>query len=188
VASARASHGATAVAVAVGLHAGLLWLLPGAEPHASGLRSPAAITLVAVKSPSMPPADSPGVHADDVVAAVPAPVPAVAHAARQRAGRPSPSASAAAPAPVDLTAQPRSAPDIAALQGLPFSGLPMRLRLTIDSTGRVVDVAVLHSLDDKVVNEAVQRMFLATAFVPARRGGVDVASVEDIELSLDDVR
>jgi len=170
--------------VAVGLHAGLLWLLPGAEPHASGLRSPAAITLVAVTSPSIPPADSPGVHADDVVA----PVPAVAHAARQRAGRPSPSASAAAPAPVDLTAQPRSAPDIAALQGLPFSGLPMRLRLTIDSTGRVVDVAVLHSLDDKVVNEAVQRMFLATAFVPARRGGVDVASVEDIELSLDDVR
>jgi len=87
-----------------------------------------------------------------------------------------------------VTAQPRSAPDIAALQGLPFSGLPMRVRLTIDSTGRVVDVAVLRSLDDTIVNEAVQRMFLATAFVPARRGGVDVASVEDIELSLDDLR
>jgi TonB family protein len=86
-----------------------------------------------------------------------------------------------------VSAQPRSAPDIAVLQGLPFSGLPMRVRLTIDSTGRVVDVALLRSLDDPIVNEAVQRMFLATAFVPARRAGIDVASVEDIELSLDDV-
>jgi len=177
VAPARAWHGATAVAVAVGLHAGLMWLLPVGAPPASGLRSPAAITLVAVNPPAMPPP-----------ALVPAPATAPAHAARQRASRPSPGASAAGPAPVDVSALPRSAPDIAALQGLPFSGLPMRVRLTIDSTGRVVDVAVLHSLDDTIVNKAVQRMFLATAFVPARRGGVDVASVEEIELSLDDLR
>jgi len=171
VAPARAWHGATAVAVAVGLHAGLLWLLPGGVPPANGLRSPAAITLVAVNSPSMPAADS-SRHA----------------AVRQRASKPSSSAPAAASAPVDVIAQPRSAPDIGALQGLPFSGLPMRVRLTIDRTGRVVDVAVLRSLDHTIVNEAVQRMFLATAFVPARRGGADVASVQDIELSLDDLR
>ena len=90
--------------------------------------------------------------------------------------------------PRSIAAQPRSAPDIATLQGLPFSGLPMRIRLTIDSAGRVVDVVMLRSMDDAAVNEAVRRMFLATGFVPARRAGVDVASVQDIDISLDDLR
>ena len=42
--------------------------------------------------------------------------------------------------------------------------------------------------DEHSINEAVRRMFLATGFVPARRAGVDVASVQDIDISLDDLR
>jgi len=115
-------------------------------------------------------------------------MPGAARAARAQVSKPFSTPRALGPAAVDMLAQPRSAPDIATLQGLPFSGLPMRVRLTIDCTGRVVDVTMLRSMEDAAVSEAVRRMFLATGFVPARRGGVDVASVQDIELSLDDLR
>lgn len=184
-----AAHGRTrqvaaALAVVTVLHMALLTLWPGRATHASSARGASAITLVAV--------DAPRVAADAAVPVQDAPaepVPVSGHVAQQPArktrGNPPPALSAPA---VDMAAQPRSAPDIATLQGLPFSGLPMRIRLTIDSAGRVVDVVMLRSMDDAAVNEAVRRMFLATGFVPARRAGVDVASVQDIDISLDDLR
>ena len=175
---------AAAAAAAAGLHLALLLLWPGGPvPHAGAAQSlAAAVTLVAVRPPPESTALPSPPRVDD--AATP---PVVTRGGSHRPSQPAASAAAAAP-PVDLSAQPRSAPATATLQGLPFSGLPMRVRLTIDSTGQVVDVIVLRSLDDAAVNEAVRRMFLATAFVPARRGGVDVESVQDIELSLGDLR
>jgi hypothetical protein len=88
------------------------------------------------------------------------------------------------PAEIDFPIRPRSAPDTTMIEHLPWSGLPMRLRLFVDAQGIVVDVTVLHSVDDPEVVERVRRMFLATAFVPARLNGVDVASYKDIELTV----
>lgn len=77
---------------------------------------------------------------------------------------------------------PRSAPDLEQLQGLTFSGLPIRLRLVIDAMGLVRDVIVLSSSEAPEVTEAVSQVLSHTAFVPARRDAVDVASEMDIEL------
>lgn len=77
---------------------------------------------------------------------------------------------------------PRSAPDLEQLQGLTFSGLPIRLRLLIDEVGRVRDVIVLSSTEAPEVTDAVCRVLSHTAFIPARRDGVDMATEMDIEL------
>lgn len=77
---------------------------------------------------------------------------------------------------------PRSAPNLEQLQGLTFSGLPIRLRLVIDEVGQVRDVIVLSSTEAPEVTEAVSRVLSQTAFVPARRDGVDMATEMDIEL------
>lgn len=77
---------------------------------------------------------------------------------------------------------PRSAPDLEQLQGLTFSGLPIRLRLLIDEVGQVRDVIVLSSTEAPEVTDAVRRVLSHTAFIPARRDGVDMATEMDIEL------
>lgn len=102
-----------------------------------------------------------------------------------KAQGPAISAPAPADAGVQLAPHPRSAPDLEQLQGLAFSGLPMRIRLLIDDHGRVTDVKVLETSEADNVTEAVLRVFEQTAFVPARRNGTDVASELDIDLSFD---
>lgn len=80
---------------------------------------------------------------------------------------------------------PRSAPDMTLLDGLSFTGLPVRLRLYVDALGRVVDVVVVQA--DAGDEEAVTRMkamFLATAYIPGQLHGAVVPARQDIELSL----
>jgi len=85
---------------------------------------------------------------------------------------------------LDRAAVPRSAPDVSMLEGLHFSGLPMRVRLYVDGTGKVVDVVVLQAVDDDEVLDRVRHMFLSTAFIAGRLRGEDVASYKDLELVL----
>jgi hypothetical protein len=85
---------------------------------------------------------------------------------------------------LDRAAVPRSAPDVSMLEGLHFSGLPMRLRLYVDATGKVADVVVLQAVDDDEVLDRVRHMFLSTAFIAGRLRGEDVASYKDLELVL----
>lgn len=85
---------------------------------------------------------------------------------------------------LDRAAVPRSAPDVSMLEGLHFSGLPMRLRLYVDATGKVADVVVLQATDDDEVLDRVRHMFLSTAFIAGRLRGEDVASYKDLELVL----
>lgn len=89
---------------------------------------------------------------------------------------------------LDRVAVPRSAPDESMLEGMPFSGLPIRLRLFIDRAGTVVDAVVLQSSEDEAVLEAVRRMFLSTAFIAGRFEGQDVASIMDVELTAGEPR
>ncbi|SDO86621.1 hypothetical protein SAMN05216303_102556 [Rhodoferax sp. OV413] len=86
---------------------------------------------------------------------------------------------------MDQPVLPRSEPDLKQLEGLGFTGYPIRLRLFIDSQGRVVDVAVLQaSSGDEEAAAHMKTMFLATAYVPGLLHGRVVPARLDIELSL----
>lgn len=90
------------------------------------------------------------------------------------------------PAELDLAARPRSAPDTALLEGLRWSGVPMRVRLFVDASGTVVDVVVLQSRDADDVQQRVREMFLATGFIAARANGLDVPSYKDVDIAVGD--
>jgi hypothetical protein len=82
---------------------------------------------------------------------------------------------------------PRSAPDMALLDGLSFTGLPVRLRLYVDALGHVVDVVVLQAdAGDEEAVTHMKAMFLATAYIPGQLQGAVVPARQDIELSLGD--
>lgn len=94
------------------------------------------------------------------------------------------------PAP-DLPPRPVSAPDPALLAELAserFSGLPMHLRLHIDAHGQLaaLDAVQIEPIDE-IALPALQRMFAATRFLPARRAGQDVPGVLEIALRLDEI-
>ena len=90
------------------------------------------------------------------------------------------------PAELDLAARPRSAPDTTLLEGLRWSGVPMRVRLFVDASGTVVDVVVLQSRDADDVQQRVREMFLATGFIAARANGLDVPSYKDVDIAVGD--
>jgi hypothetical protein len=90
------------------------------------------------------------------------------------------------PPELDIAARPRSAPDTTRLEGLRWSGVPMRLRLFVDASGTVVDVVVLQSRDADDVVQRVREMFLATGFIAARANGLDVASYKDVDIAVGD--
>ena len=85
---------------------------------------------------------------------------------------------------LDVPARPRSSPDLAMLSGLSWSGLPLRVRLFIDSDGLVVDTQVLQSSEAPDVIERVRQMFLATSFTAGMADGRAVPCFKDIELNV----
>ena len=85
---------------------------------------------------------------------------------------------------LDEPVRTRSAPDIAALEGLPWSGFPIHLRLFIDVQGTVVDAQVIESSETADVLERVRQMFLATAFTVGTENGKPVPCYKDIELTV----
>ncbi|MFM2056768.1 MAG: hypothetical protein RLY71_1153 [Pseudomonadota bacterium] len=88
-------------------------------------------------------------------------------------------------AALDRGALPRSAPDTRRLDDVMLSGLPLRLRICIDAFGHVTQVLPLQAHpDDAAAVTALREMFSATAYVPGRQGGVDVASYIDLDISI----
>ena len=176
------------VAIVLAVHGAVAWTVLRApasrDPTPSRrLASPVRwVRLASVRDPA---------HASRTMAAsdrggdaakprAPAPAPAPVPSARDA----EPTAAFLAPENVDVPARPRSAPDTALLEGLQWSGVPMRIRLFVDAAGTVVDVVVLRSNDADDVVRRVRQMFLATGFNAARADGRDVPSSKDIELSL----
>lgn len=85
---------------------------------------------------------------------------------------------------LDVAPVPRSAPDESRLAGIAATGLPVRLRIFIESDGVVSQVQVLHVAQaDEDFARAVQEVVLATAYVPGRRAGTDVAAYIDVEVA-----
>lgn len=170
-------------------HALLLQALqpPPVRVTAPPAPAPWQVRLVPPARAPMPPTAARPAHA---AAARPDP-------ARGRPGPPpdtpdTPDIATATEARPDIAARPVSAPDLGlleqdqALAELLPSGLPMRLRLTIDASGQLDRLEALQIDDgDRALLPALQRMFAATRFLPARRGGREIASQLDIELRLD---
>ncbi|MBW8758111.1 MAG: hypothetical protein JF586_10935 [Burkholderiales bacterium] len=189
-------------AVVTLLHAAfLLGLARHGSTAALARTNPAAVHWIALAAPRQDAGPAPA----GAVAASPAGMaahrleprsPAVAGGATAGAQAASPNQSTPPPDPtaaigiyraatmLDVPVRTRSAPDIAALAGLPWSGLPLRLRLFIDAQGTVVDARILQSAEADDVAERVRRMFLATGFTPGIEGGDPVPSYKDIELTI----
>jgi hypothetical protein len=87
---------------------------------------------------------------------------------------------------LDQAAVPVSAPDVSGLGSATFPADSARLRLFINARGGVDEVKVLGEGDTEGW-APLCRMFLATAFIPARRAGQSVASTQDIEISIRDL-
>lgn len=148
-----------------------------AGPHTAS--RPLQIRLAATPpQPSERPADRPAET----------PATATPPSTRPEASPPRHAAPETAVAGLDLPPRPVSAPDTTLLEALaaqPLSGLPLRLALDIDASGRLVGLEVLQIEPiDTVALPALQRMFEATRFLPARRDGRDVAARLEIELQL----
>jgi len=175
-----------ALLLAVLAHGTAGWLVlretATAEAMPAGRAAAIAMLLVAPQSSARPAVRAEAPRRDSVAKSQ--------HVEREAtsASKAAPLAAAAevfkSPRELERAALPRSAPDISMLAGLPWSGLPTRLRLFVDAAGTVVDVAVLQTSEDEEVVERVRRMFLSTAFVAGRAEGMDVASYKDVELTL----
>ncbi|HQY08597.1 MAG: hypothetical protein IPG57_24050 [Burkholderiales bacterium] len=80
-------------------------------------------------------------------------------------------------------ALPYSAPDWEGLSGLSASGLPIRLRLSINAAGQVDALQVLQAApDDHELVEGISRQLRQTRYAPARLNGRDVPSCSDLEI------
>ena len=89
---------------------------------------------------------------------------------------------------LDAPVVPMSAPDTSRLDGLGFSGFPIRLRLLIAADGHVLDVLTLQSApEDAQSIEQIKAMLQDTAYIPGRLQGRPVRTQLDLELKLSDV-
>lgn len=173
-----------ALALSILGHAGIgfIWKMrvappaPWSENGVSGQVAAQAVTTVRFVSP--------GAGVEAVMDAV---------SRQQVTSQPSPSApdrlllDAFVPsAQLDRPLVPMSAPDTSLLEGLQFSGLPIRLRILVTAAGRVAEVLIVKAApeDDDAV-ERIKAMLLATAYIPGRKDGKPVAAQLDMELQLD---
>lgn len=190
----RSLHVCAAVLpLALVVHAAVAWLVLGGARHGNVTQAQhgaVAMQLVALVSPPKPVKGPESPRAASVVQASRQPPVAPPEGAATvetppgRAARSEAFEAFKPPADLERTAVPRSAPDVSMLEGLSFSGWPMRLRLYVDSAGRVVEVVVLQAVEDDEVLERVRSMFLSTGFIAGRSRGEDVASYKDVELAL----
>ena len=177
-------------------HALLLQALQPPPVRATAPPAPAPwqVRLVPPARAPMPPTAARPAHAaaarPDPARGRPGPPPDTPDIATATEARPD--IATATEARPDIAARPVSAPDLGlleqdqALAELLPSGLPMRLRLTIDASGQLDRLEALQIDDgDRALLPALQRMFAATRFLPASRGGREIASQLDIELRLD---
>ena len=167
-------------------HVAVWWGLQSAMPHTPPVSAVQAAPVLQVQLLSSPSAMA------SITQVARVPVPSAVAAYPPLPPPPAPAAQAE-PDPfipselLDHPLVPRSAPDMALLDGLSFTGLPVRLRLYVDALGRVVDVVVLQAdAGDEEAVTHMKAMFLATAYIPGQLQGAVVPARQDIELSLGD--
>jgi hypothetical protein len=87
---------------------------------------------------------------------------------------------------LDIRPMPRSAPDESRVEHVHKSGVPIRVRLYVESTGFVSSGDILSvAPGDEESAEQLIAMFRDTAFSPGRLQGREVASFIDLEIVLE---
>jgi outer membrane biosynthesis protein TonB len=178
-----------AAAAAVGLHAAVL-AVAGLPLQGTAPASPRVLQAWVVASgDDLPPVPLAPAQPAAAVAAAPAAAPPEPQAVASPRAEPVPVAAGPGrhlpPSVLDRAPLPLSAPDETLLDAVAATGLPVRLRLYIEADGRVSAVQVLAaSAFDREAAARMQQMFLATAFMPGRVDGRDVASFMDVEVQL----
>lgn len=86
---------------------------------------------------------------------------------------------------VDIKALPVSNIDISMLSDIKRTGLPIKLRIYINVFGRIDKIERLsNTLQDEEFLNRMEFLLKETAFLPAKKNGVNVDFVQDIELSI----
>lgn len=89
---------------------------------------------------------------------------------------------------VDRKALPQMNIDQSMLANKVSSGLPIKLRLYINASGRVVKVDKIAVLDqDALFAENLAKLLYEVRFLPAKREGLDVDSYQDLQLSFNPI-
>lgn len=87
---------------------------------------------------------------------------------------------------LDIGPMPKSSPDERYVEEVHRSGLPILVRLFVESDGVVSSAQVLSNAPgDETAAQSVVAMFRDTAFIPGRLAGRDVAAYIDIEIVLE---
>ena len=86
---------------------------------------------------------------------------------------------------VDIKALPVSNIDISMVSDIERSGLPIKLRIYINVFGKIDNIERLSNApqDEEFLNR-IEFLLKETAFLPAKKNGVNVDFVQDIELSI----
>ena len=202
-----------AAAVSVALHVGLACALAGGalpQGHVRGVSAPDSARLVAVLSsgsmvpsvaekPAMPqpvltratPSDTTERHVDSGISGTTVAAtsePAVSTASRTDDGEtPDPYADYFPAQDLDIIPMPVSAPDSRQLDGMVLNEVQVGVKLYIDASGQVRQVAVAVPDDEQPAAGPLRRMFENTAFVPGRKGGKAVASVLAIQIGVQEL-
>ena len=86
---------------------------------------------------------------------------------------------------VDIKALPVSNIDISMVSDIERSGLPIKLRIYINVFGKIDNIERLsNALQDEEFLNRIEFLLKETAFLPAKKDGVNVDFVQDIELSI----
>jgi hypothetical protein len=87
-------------------------------------------------------------------------------------------------AELEVKALPRSNIDNSALKDVFDSGLPIKLRLYINSAGRVIKIEKLEVLaQDQPMQDALAKILINMSFIPAEKNGIPVNTYQDIALT-----
>jgi hypothetical protein len=85
---------------------------------------------------------------------------------------------------VEMKALPKNNIDETKLEGVFISGLPIKMRLYIDSEGRLVKIDSAQALEqDHALRKKLEQLLQDLAFLPAKKNGVSVNSYQDIAFS-----
>jgi hypothetical protein len=85
---------------------------------------------------------------------------------------------------IDRKALPQTSIDQVVLNAVPYSGLPIHLRLFINASGRLIKIERIGVLEqDNLFISELEKQLYQMPFLPARRNGEDVNSYQDAQFS-----
>jgi hypothetical protein len=88
---------------------------------------------------------------------------------------------------LDIIPMPITRPDSKYLEGMVLNESPVAVKVYVDATGRVQNVAVRIPESEQEAAAPLRTMFEETRFIPGRKDGKAVPSVMDVQINISDV-